>query len=313
MTLGPNRVRRRRAVPVVRSVEPAPARLRRAMGLHQGGRGLRPQLRLLCHPVVPGQAALPYLRVHPGRGGPTGGPDGALGRWCWWPRTSPRSPSTGPAAGPCPASTVRPSGATVPSWTWSPRSRTGSVDPPAVSLSVDARRRTGRGDPGHRGARTSTSRSSMCHDPAEAHAAVGGRRAFLDRIALDPARRSDGGLPVLVHHRLPRRDRGRPRPPARVDRGGPAGLGGLLPLQQRGRDLSPPSSTTRCPTNWWPSDSASAPSCRTPSPRPTEDLIGHDRRGAGRRTGVGRTYREAPEIDGIVTVPDDLPVGRSWT
>ena len=25
--------------------------------------------------------------------------------------------------------------------------------------------------------------------------------------------------------------------------------------------------------------------------------------------GQGRTYREAPEIDGIVTVPDDLPVG----
>ncbi len=34
-----------------------------------------------------------------------------------------------------------------------------------------------------------------------------------------------------------------------------------------------------------------------------------DRRGAGGRTGEGRTYREAPEIDGIVTVPDDLPVG----
>ena len=25
--------------------------------------------------------------------------------------------------------------------------------------------------------------------------------------------------------------------------------------------------------------------------------------------GQGRTYREAPEIDGIVTIPDDLPVG----
>jgi len=26
--------------------------------------------------------------------------------------------------------------------------------------------------------------------------------------------------------------------------------------------------------------------------------------------GVGRTHREAPEIDGIVTVPSDLPAGR---
>ena len=26
--------------------------------------------------------------------------------------------------------------------------------------------------------------------------------------------------------------------------------------------------------------------------------------------GVGRTHREAPEIDGIVTVPSALPVGR---
>jgi ribosomal protein S12 methylthiotransferase len=26
--------------------------------------------------------------------------------------------------------------------------------------------------------------------------------------------------------------------------------------------------------------------------------------------GVGRTHREAPEIDGIVTVPPDLPAGR---
>jgi ribosomal protein S12 methylthiotransferase len=29
--------------------------------------------------------------------------------------------------------------------------------------------------------------------------------------------------------------------------------------------------------------------------------------------GVGRTYREAPEIDGVVLVTDDLPVGEFVT
>jgi hypothetical protein len=42
----------------VRPAEPAPAGRQRPVGLHQGGRGLRPHLRLLRHPVVPGQAAL---------------------------------------------------------------------------------------------------------------------------------------------------------------------------------------------------------------------------------------------------------------
>ena len=40
----------------------------RPLGLRQGGRGVRPHLRLLRHPVVPGQAALPLARGGPGRG-----------------------------------------------------------------------------------------------------------------------------------------------------------------------------------------------------------------------------------------------------
>ncbi len=44
----------------------------RTVVLRQGGRGMRPQLRLLRHPVVPGQATLPLHRVDPGRGGPAG-------------------------------------------------------------------------------------------------------------------------------------------------------------------------------------------------------------------------------------------------
>ena len=100
---------------------------------------------------------------------------------------------------------------------------------------------------------------------------------FLERIALDPGRRADGGLPLVVHRRLPGGDRGGPRPAAGLDRGGPARLGRVLPLQQRGghlrrRPRRPGARRARAP-----SGSASAPSCRTPSrPRRREDLIGTD-------------------------------------
>ena len=40
-----------------------------SVGLRQGGRGLRPHLWLLCHPVLPGQAAVAGHRGDHGRGG----------------------------------------------------------------------------------------------------------------------------------------------------------------------------------------------------------------------------------------------------
>ena len=46
----------------------APPRRPRPVGLREGRRGLRPHLRLLRHPVLPGQAALPLARGDPGRG-----------------------------------------------------------------------------------------------------------------------------------------------------------------------------------------------------------------------------------------------------
>ena len=64
---------RGRAAPAPEGRAPRPARAAPAgaggaMGLREGGRGLRPDLRLLCHPVVPGEAALPAAGVDPGRG-----------------------------------------------------------------------------------------------------------------------------------------------------------------------------------------------------------------------------------------------------
>ncbi len=48
---------------------PRPA-ARAPVGLREGGRGMRPHLRLLRHPVVPGQAALAHPRRRPRRGRP---------------------------------------------------------------------------------------------------------------------------------------------------------------------------------------------------------------------------------------------------
>ena len=63
--------RRRAAAPADQRVRPpgaAPPGGPRPVGLREGGRGLRPHLRLLRHPVVPGQAALTFDRRDPGRG-----------------------------------------------------------------------------------------------------------------------------------------------------------------------------------------------------------------------------------------------------
>jgi ribosomal protein S12 methylthiotransferase len=43
------------------------------------------------------------------------------------------------------------------------------------------------------------------------------------------------------------------------------------------------------------------------------DLIGTRVEVLVDEAGVGRTYREAPEIDGVVLVADDLPVGEFAT
>ena len=133
---------------------------------------------------------------------------------------------------------------------------------------------------------------------------------FLRRIddirAADPERH----VPLLLHPRLPGRDRARPRPAARVPRGGAARLGRLLPVLPRGRHPRRRPRASRCRPSSRSSACASAPSCRTPSrppsattssARPAQVLVD--------APGQGRTVHEAPEIDGIVHLPDDLAVG----
>ena len=68
---------------------------------------------------------------------------------------------------------------------------------------------------GHRACRTSTSRSSTCPARCCAACAAGATASgSVDRIAAIRAARAGGDVPLQLHRRLPRRDRGRPRPAA---------------------------------------------------------------------------------------------------
>ena len=57
-------------VPAARPAEPAPSAGERAVGLREGGRGLRPGLRVLRHPELPRPAAVALHRGDPRRGRP---------------------------------------------------------------------------------------------------------------------------------------------------------------------------------------------------------------------------------------------------
>ena len=139
---------------------------------------MRPELRILRHPVVPRQAAVAHRRVDPRRGGPARrGPDGSSARWCSSPRTSRRSPSTGRPAGPSPRLDGPAVGAAGDrSSSWWPRWPNGSAGPAALPLPVDARRRAGRGHPRHRRALLRPLAAARVAAAAQAHAPVGRRR-----------------------------------------------------------------------------------------------------------------------------------------
>ena len=136
--------------------------------------------------------------------------------------------------------------------------------------------------------------------------------AAIDAIRARGARRR---VPVVVHRRLPGRDGTRARRAARVPRGGVARLGRVLPVLARGRH-------------------AGGDARRRGRPRARVRVVARVRGGAGahharardalvgreievlvdalddasdedRGTLIGRTHREAPEIDGIVRLHAD--------
>ena len=162
-----------------------------------------------------------------------------------------------------------------------------------------------------RACRTSTSRCSTPPARCCADAALRERRALPRAHRADPRARAGRRVPVLVHPRLPRRDRGGPRRAARVPRGSGARLGRVLRVLRGGGDAGRRSRRAGRRRRSPSSGCASARSCRTRSRRAgARDLVGTTR-GARRSAGrARRSYREAPEIDGVVHVPASrLPGG----
>ena len=232
-------------------------------------------------------------------------------RSCWWPRTSRRS------AGPVdrkdrPAARRPRHRAPVPSSDLVGRGLgPGAVDPAAVPLPLDARRRTGRDHPGHRCSLLRPLPPARVATPAEADAAVG------------------RGRPV------PRADPVHPRRPSRRPRSGRRSSSAIRGRQRRtttdcsngsarpnstgsGSSRSatkpaptPPGCPTRSPPGWWLSGCASAPSCRTPSrPHGGEQLIGSTVEVLvdcpGRSPELPRGARDRRDR---APCPRDLPVG----
>ena len=186
----------------------------------------------------------------------------------------------------------------------------GRAHPAALPLPVRPDRRADRGRPGHRRALLRPLAAARVAPAARPHAPLGRRRAVPAAHRRHPGRRARRHLPLLVHPRLPGRDRGRPRPAARVPRTRPSSTG----------PASSPSPTRTAPTPpGWPTRSppelalerlrecAELQDAITAARR--DRLVGEVRQVLVDAPGRGRTVHEAPEIDGIVHLPG-RPRGR---
>ncbi len=201
---------------------PAPGR---AVGLREGGRGLRPDVRLLCHPILPGKAAVEDAGVDPGRG----------------PQSRGRRSAGDRAGGPGPRllrarrrlTRGADAAAALARRVGGRRAGPGAAPLP---LSVTGPRSVGGGHPRPRdaGAVLRPVAPARLGAAAQEDAPVGERRAVPGHDRRHPAPGARRRLPVLVHRRVPRRDRGRPRGAARVPRGGRARLGRAVPVLARG-------------------------------------------------------------------------------
>ena len=288
-----------------------PARGHRAVGVRQGGRGLRPALRLLRHPVVPGRAALPAPATS-SRGPSPRAPGTAVPRDRAG-RPGPRLLRPGPHAGGGKAGRPRrldgsrrrgadadrrPAGAVA----------AGAPDAAPLPLPLGAHRRPDRGHPRDRGARTSTCRCSTFAAAAARDAAVGRRRPVPRPHRPDPggrarrrrsARRSSSATPAR-----PRRT----TTAARVPRGRAARLG-------RASSPSPP---RRAPRRDLPDQVARRAGARAAAGvqrdpgrdhgRPPGPLVGQTRRCWSTPRGSAARSTRRPRSTGSSACPD--PAGR---
>ena len=282
---------------------PAP-RAERAVGLREGRRGLRPRLRVLRHPVVPRQAALAHARVDRGRGARPGRRR----------RRRARARRAGPRL-----VRARRRRARARSRRCSAASTRSAPDglgarPPPLPLpergARPARRDHARAADGRPVLRPLAA-ARRRRAPA-AHEAVGERRPLPQHASTPSARRSPTAAfrsSFIVGF------------PGETERehdellaflaGAPSSTG---PGSSRSRPRTArprPTSPTRSTPSSRSSGCASARRCRSrsPAPRATRssgdevdvlvDAVDDD------GTLVGRTHREAPEIDGIVRLDAD--------
>ena len=285
---------------------PAPGAAR-AVGVREGGRGLRPRVRVLRHPVVP--------RASSGRGRPDSiEAEVRVARRRRRRRRSCSSRRTSPGT----AATSASPGALAPLLRRLDRlAADGPRSACGCSTCTRARSRT-------------RSSSTMLELPTVVpyfdlslqHAAPGLLRSmkrwgsgdrFLDADRVDPRRRARRRVPLVVHRRVPGRDRGRPRRAARVP---PRRARSTGPASSRSRPrTAPPAATLDGVVD---PDELAAERLRECGERAGADHPGGTRRARRRRRSrcsstasttttvlVGRTHREAPEIDGVVRIAGD--------
>ena len=142
------------------------------------------------------------------------------------------------------------------------------------------------------------------------------RARTLDEIARWRAVCPDLDPALDLHRRLPRRDRGRVRPPARLARRGPARPRRRLPATRTSPAPAPTPCPTTCPRRSsrsagsasWPRPARSAPRSSPPGSAPAPQVIvdAVDAEGA-----TCRTRGDAPEIDGNLFIDEDFAAPRA--
>ena len=305
------RCRRRFPVPGassrLRPSEPAAAGRERAVGVCQGGRGVRPALWVLRHPVVPGPAAVArpsdaILAEVDALGGAVREIVLVAQDLASWglDRSAPSGRRARRHARPIVELIRR-------------RGRAGGAGAAALPLPLGARRRRWSRRSSARGvrvlrsvapARVAAAASSACAGGATATASSSASTASgPSHRARHFARRSSSGYPGETeedHDALL----------AFLDEAQLDWAGFFTFSRGTGHLRRRPARRT-CPPSWPSNGCESAPSCRT---RITAErraaLVGDTVRVLVDTPGTGRSYREAPEIDGVVHVPPTLGPGR---
>ena len=281
----------------LRPAEPAPPAGRRAVGLREGGRGLRQGVRLLRHPELPWPAALAVDRPDPHRGRRAGRRRRAGDRAG---RPGPRQLRPRPGGG---HQVDRPAG----------RGGVGAGAVGAAPLPLPvrphaaARRRGAR----HRRAVLRPVAPARVGPAGASHAPMGRRRPLPRPHRRHPRRRLPTP-PSAPTSSSATRARPRPTTTSCWPSSTPPSSTGAASSPTRGRTApTPPTSTASVPrplVDERLAELRERQDAITAARR--DDLVGTEVEVLVDAPGVARSHREAPEIDGIVVVPEALEVGH---